>query len=38
MKMNWGMVIGLIGAGIGIVVALVAVIATKSYFGIIMIV
>jgi len=38
MKMNWGMVIGLIGAGIGIVVALIAVIATKSYFGIIMIV
>ena len=38
MKMNWGIIIGLIGGGIGILVALVAVIATKSYFGIIMIV
>lgn len=38
MKMNWGMIIGLIGGGIGILVALIAVIATKSYFGIIMIV
>ncbi|MBL8017779.1 MAG: hypothetical protein JNK43_10940, partial [Ignavibacteria bacterium] len=38
MKMNWGMIIGLVGAGIGILVALIAVIATKSYFGIVVIV
>jgi hypothetical protein len=38
MKMNWGMWIGLGGAAIGIIVALGAVIATKSLFGIIMII
>lgn len=38
MKMNWGMIIGLIGGGIGILVALIAVIATKSIFGIVMVV
>ncbi len=32
MKMNWGMIIGLIGAGIGLVVGFGAVIATKQVF------
>ena len=35
MKMNWGIIIGLIGGGIGLVVGLGAVIATKSIAGII---
>lgn len=37
MKMNWGIIIGLIGGAIGILVAIVSVIATKSWFGLIMI-
>ncbi|MEO8513616.1 MAG: hypothetical protein ABI543_08655 [Ignavibacteria bacterium] len=38
MKMNWGIIIGLIGGGIGLVVGLGAVIATKSIAGIIIMV
>lgn len=38
MKMNWGMIVGLGGAAIGIFVALIAVIMTKSLFGVIIIV
>jgi hypothetical protein len=35
MKMNWGIIIGLIGGGIGLVVGFGAVIATKSIVGIV---
>ncbi len=38
MKMNWGMIIGLIGGGIGILVALIAVIGTKQWFPLIIII
>lgn len=37
MKMNWGIIIGLAGGAIGIIVAIVSVIATKSWFGLIII-
>ncbi|MCC6866172.1 MAG: hypothetical protein IT280_08440 [Ignavibacteria bacterium] len=35
MKMNWGMIIGLIGGGIGLIVGFAAVISTGSWFALI---
>lgn len=38
MRMNWGMIIGLIGGGIGILVGLIAVIGTKQWFPLVIMV
>ncbi len=35
MKMNWGMIIGLIGGGIGLAAAVISIIVTKAWFALI---